>query len=117
MFNELCKKIDEMKLSVENIQTSIDTLQGQVTVLSDRQVETIEKIDRNFANVIDRLDVLERQPAPVVPAPVINPNFTEEIIVQAREQLNVDLTVPMVLLHLYYLNFTFLIFFILVIQW
>jgi len=96
VLNEMCKKIDTLRLAVESIQTSLDTLQGQLTVLSDRQVETLEKIDRNFGNVMDRLDALERQPAQVIPAPVVNANFTEEIIVQAREQLNVDLTVPLV---------------------
>lgn len=101
VLNELCKKIDGLKLTVENLQSSIDTLQGQVTVMSDRQVltlETLERLDRSVAQVFDRLDLLERQPAPapVVPSPALNTSFSEEIIFQARTQLNVDLTVPLV---------------------
>ncbi|CAF1083655.1 unnamed protein product [Brachionus calyciflorus] len=96
LLNELCKKVDTLTIAVGAIQNSVDTLQGQMTVLSDRQVENLEKVERNHANVIERFDTLERQPIPVIQTPATNPNFSEEMIIQAREQLNVDLTVPLI---------------------
>ena len=56
----------------------------------------MQRTDDNFRTLNERIERQEIQQRAVVPAPIIQGNFAPEMIVEAREQLGVDLTVELV---------------------
>lgn len=98
VLNDIVKRLDALSVDFETVRDTIDSVKTQLDDVSTRQndmTDFIARTDNNFANIIERI---ERQPAPAPPpVPANQANFTPEMIVEAREQLGVDLSVELVI--------------------
>ena len=96
--NDIVKRLDALSFDFEIVRDTIDSVKTQLDDVSTRQndmTDFIARIDNNFANIIERI---ESQPAPAPPpVPANQANFTQEMIVEAREQLGFDLSVELVI--------------------
>lgn len=90
--SDLIKRVDSFSLNFDEIKESIDSLKSQIDNISILQNDFFRKTDENFTNIIQKLSVQVS-----CTTPVNTVNFPPEMIEQAREQLDVDLTVELVI--------------------
>ncbi|CAF1104496.1 unnamed protein product, partial [Brachionus calyciflorus] len=79
-----------------SMNDSIADVKNEVEILNARQNQMltfIERADKNFTNIFERLERALVPPAPQ--PPTVIPNFTPEMVAEANEQLGIDLTVEL----------------------
>ncbi|CAF1071720.1 unnamed protein product [Brachionus calyciflorus] len=104
LLNQLLIKLETLTVNVEALSTSVSRIETQIEQIKIEQRDSnliLERHDRNLRAIFEKLEELERTP-PVVNLPAtpvqntINQIFTPEIILQARDQLGINLDVELV---------------------